>query len=301
MDLHLNDIALYVEVARRGNISRAARVLNMPASTLTRRVDELERQLGMRLLSRSRQGVALTEAGQMYYERCQPLIERARMAHVSLQDTVEIPRGKLRISLHGSLADLFLPAVMDEFIRTYPLIECEFDVSAAVIDPARDPCDLALRLGKQPDSSLIARKLGEMSWDLYAAPAYLARHGEPASPQDLVDHECLRSLLEEQNPTWELRCGPDTQRVEVAGRLTANQAELLFRLAAAGLGIAALPACEQVRGWIEGSGLLRVLPAWRLAPVPLYALTPTRVPSARVRAFLDFIEPRLQAGLHAAH
>lgn len=301
MELHLNDIALYVEVARRGNISRAARVLNMPASTLTRRVDELERQLGMRLLSRGRQGVALTEAGQMYYERCQPLIERARMAHMSLQDTVEMPRGKLRISLHSSLADLFLPSVMDEFIRMYPLIECEFDVSAAVIDPARDPCDLALRLGRQPDSSLVARKLGEMSWDMYAAPAYLARHGEPAVPRDLAGHECLRSLLEEQNQTWELRCGSDTQRVGVAGRLTANQAELLFRLAAAGLGIAALPACEQVREWIAGSGLLRVLPAWRLAPVPLYALTPTRAPSARARAFLDFIEPRLRAGLQAAH
>ncbi len=300
MDLHLNHIALYVEVARRGNISHAARVLNMPASTLTRRVDELERQVGMRLLNRGRRGVVLTEAGQAYYERCLPLVERARMAHMSLRDAITIPKGKLRLSLHSSVADVFIPLVMYEFIRAYPLIECEFDVTAAPIDPVRNPCDLALRFGRQPDSNLIARRLGEMRWELYAMPAYLAQRGTPAVPADLARHECLRSMLDEQHPAWELRCGEARQRVQVSGRLTANQAGLLFSLAAAGLGIAALPVCGQVRRWIADSGLVRVLPEWKLAPLPLYALLPARVPPARTQAFLDFIAPRLRASLQGS-
>jgi DNA-binding transcriptional LysR family regulator len=297
MDLPLNDIALYVEVARRGNISRAARVLNMPASTLTRRVDELERQLGMRLLSRNRQGVVLTEAGQLYYERCQPLIERARMAHMALHDTASIPRGKLRISIHSSLADLFLPAIMEEFIRQYPLIECEFDVSAAAVDLARDPCDLALRFGQQPDSNLISRRLGSVAWELYAMPSYLARQGVPNAPEDLREHECVRGLLVELRSNWELRQGAEVRRVEVSGKMAANQLRLLFGLAAAGLGIVALPVLEEVSQWMAGSGLVRVLPEWQLTPVPLYALLPTRDLPVRTRAFLDFIEPRLRKGM----
>ncbi|WP_233236293.1 LysR family transcriptional regulator [Bordetella sp. LUAb4] len=300
MDLHLNDIALYVEVARRKNFSRAAEVLNMPASTLSRRVGELEKHVGMRLLNRSTRRIDLTEAGQIYYERCRHLVERARVAHEQLTDMASAPKGMLRVSMQSSLAHLFLPVAMAEFTRAYPNIECEFDVSSAPIDPISNPYDVVLRFGKQPDSGLIARQLLSMSCEMYAMPAYLEQHGVPRTPQDLTGHECLRSLIDERHSTWELRRGKEVEVVQVSGHMSANQSSLLYRLAVSGLGIVALPVFDRLRQAVRESGLVRVLPEWQLAPLPLYALLPSRVLPAKTQAFLSFIEPRLNLGLSLA-
>ena len=207
MDIQLNDIALFVEVAKRKNFSHAAEALNIPTSTLSRRVSELERSVGMRLLNRSTRKIDLTEAGAIYFERCRHIVEEARIAHDQLLDMAVQPKGRLRISLPTSLAQLFLPAVISEFREQHPDIECDFDLSMRPIDPISNPFDLILRFGQQPDSSLISRKIVLMAHQLYASPDYLARHGEPRVPADLSHHECLRPTMREESSFWMLLFG----------------------------------------------------------------------------------------------
>lgn len=293
MDIQLNDIALFVEVAKRKNFSHAAEALGIPTSTLSRRVTELERGIGMRLLNRSTRRIDLTEAGAVYFERCRHIVEEARVAHEQLQDMAAQPKGRLRISMPTSLAQLFLPVVIREFRAQYPDIECDFDLSMRPIDPISNPYDLVLRFGQQPDSSLIARQIVLMTQHLYASPAYLERYGEPRTPSDLSHHECLRPAMTDVMSYWVLHSGEKVERVQVSGRLAANNVGMLGRLASQGLGITPLLVFEAMERAITQSGLVRVLPDWALTPLPLFALLPSRMIPAKTRAFLDFIQPRL--------
>src|SRR3546814_297194 len=204
MDIQLNDIALFGEVAKRKNFSHAAEALHMPASTLSRRVSELEQSIGMKLLNRSTRRIELTEAGLMYFERCRPIVEEARVAHDQLLDMAAQPKGRLRVSMPSSLAQLFLPAVIQEFRAQHPDIECDFDLNMQHIDPISNPFDLVLRFGRQPDSSLVARQIMLMEHRLYASPQYLALHGVPRAPSDLGHHECLRTAMSEAFSYWEI-------------------------------------------------------------------------------------------------
>jgi len=294
VDIQLNDIALFVEVAKRKNFSHAAEALNIPSATLSRRVTELERSVGMKLLNRTTRRIDLTEAGAIYFERCRHIVEEARIAHDQLQDMAAQPKGRLRISLPPSLASLFLPLIIRDFIAQYPDIECDFDLSVRTIDPISNPYDLVLRFGQQPDSSLISRQVVLMAHQLYAAPSYLARHGEPRTPADLSHHECLRPLVSDVYQFWMLHSGERAERVQVIGRLASNNMGMLGRLAVRGMGIVPLLVYDAMERAIERTGLVRVLPDWNLTPVPLFALLPSRTLPAKTRAFLDFIKPRLK-------
>lgn len=294
MDIQLNDIALFVEVAKRKNFSHAAEALGIPSATLSKRVTELEHRIGMQLLTRTTRRIDLTEAGALYFERCRHIIEEARVAHEQLQDMAALPRGRLRVAMVPSLAALVLPVVMREFTDQYPDIECEFDVTERQLDPISNPYDLVLRMGPQPDSSLISRQLMLMDHRLYASRAYLERHGQPLTPGDLSHHDCLRFPAGDGNASqWMLHSGNRVERVSVFGRLIANNVGMLGRLAARGMGIVPLPVFHAMEKAIADIGLVRVLPDWSLTPMPLFALLPSRTVPAKTRAFLDFIQPRL--------
>jgi DNA-binding transcriptional LysR family regulator len=294
MDIQLNDIALFVEVAKRKNFSHAAEALGMPAATLSRRVSELERRIGMQLLTRTTRRTELTEAGALYFERCRHIIEEASVAHEQLHDMAAQPKGRLRISMISSLAQLVLPVVMREFTEQYPDIQCEFDLSGRPVDPISNPFDLVVRFGQQPDSSLISRQIMLMSQQLYASQDYLARHGAPRIPSDLTHHDCLRFPSGEGNSSyWMLHSGERVVRVQVFGRLIANNMGMLARLASIGMGIVPLPVFDAMEKAIARAGLVRVLHDWSLTPMPLFALLPSRTIPAKTRAFLDFIQPRL--------
>lgn len=294
MDIQLNDIALFVEVAKRKNFSHAAEALGIPSATLSKRVTELEHRIGMQLLTRTTRRIDLTEAGALYFERCRHIIEEARVAHEQLQDMAALPRGRLRVAMVPSLAALVLPVVMREFTDQYPDIECEFDVTERQLDPISNPYDLVLRMGPQPDSSLISRQLMLMNHQLYASRGYLERHGQPLTPADLSHHDCLRFPSGDGNASqWMLHSGNRVERVSVFGRLVANNVGMLGRLAARDMGIVPLPVFNAMEKAISSIGLVRVLPDWSLTPMPLFALLPSRTVPAKTRAFLDFIQPRL--------
>lgn len=288
----LDDIALFVEVAKRKNFSRAAEAMEMPVSTLSRRISELERRLGVRLLNRSTRKIELTEAGGVYFERCLNVVAEARVAHEQLLEVAQHPKGRLRISMPVSFSLSFMPVILRNFCEKYPDIDCEIDLSTHAIDLLADAYDLVIRFGSQPDSGVISRRIANVSMGLYASSGYLARNGKPAVPADLLRHECLRTRTSRNSSIWTLKSGARTEEITVSGRLSINNMGMLQRLAAQGMGIAPLPIyCP---GEASHSEILqRVLPEWELRPMPLMALFPSRLMPAKVRVFIEFLQEQL--------
>ncbi|OZI31324.1 LysR family transcriptional regulator [Bordetella genomosp. 10] len=297
-NVQLNDIALFVEVARRKSFSLAARALDMPTSTLSRRISELEKAVGMRLLNRNTRRLDLSDAGQVYFDRCQSLVDEARLAHEQLLSISSQPQGKLIVSMPDSLALLLLSDSLQEFTDLYPELECELDLSLRAADPHAAPFDVMLRLGEpsMQNDGMEVRELLSMTRYLYASDEYVAQRGEPRTPADLREHECLRGFASEAASTWLLTRGDTQERVVVDGRVTANNMGLLSDFVSLGMGIAPLPAYAATQGRMaRDHSLRRVLPEWRAAPLPLYAVFPSRILPAKTRAFMDFIVPRLEA------
>ena len=288
----LNDMQVFVTVAEHGSFTAAADALNQPAATLSRSLTRLEKQLGMSLFVRSTRHLTLTELGAAYLARCRPLIVATREAHHSLHDLNTHSVGPLRLSMPVSLA-LLLPDAIEEFLAAHPGVTCDLDLSMDDIDPIENPYDIVLRFGQQPDSTLVSRKLAGVPHQLYASHDYLARRGTPERPADLAGHDCLRPVIDRSAARWTLQRGEQVQTVPVHGRIGANSIGLCSRLAAQGLGITPLPVVPAMAGAIRQWDLVRVLPGWSLAPIPLFALLPSRTPSARAEAFMTFLQPRL--------
>ncbi|WP_231755261.1 LysR family transcriptional regulator [Bordetella sp. N] len=285
----MNDIALYVEVVKQRSFGRAAARLAMPASTLARRVRTLENRIGVDLIKRGVRRVILTDEGDAYHEYCRQLIDRMRRAHETLLELASKPRGVLRVSVPGLLAHMLLPAVMRTFGETQPDILCEISVGSDAVDPISNPFDIALRFGRQPNSTLVARHLATMDCGMYAAPSYLDKRGRPKAPADLAKHDCLRLPIQDHRAGWCLRRGRTEKTIPVRGRLSANNGGVLYRLAVAGAGIVALPLFDAMGDAIRRDGLEQVLPEWEMAAIPLYALLPSRSTPERTQAFLRFL------------
>lgn len=290
MDL-LNDMALFVEVAKAMSFRRAAEAAGIPTSTLSRRISTLEKAIGLRLMHRTTRKIELTEAGQLYFERCRRIVEEARLAHEQLGDMLSQPSGVLRASLPVDFANIFLAPLIAEFAQRYPGISFEFDLTPRKVDLVSEPFDVAIRMGEPADSNLISRQLARLTSHLYASPHYLEQRGEPSRPADLAQHECIGFPKGGQ---WILHRGGKTVEVKVGGRFILNSAGMIRRLATLDLGI--IMTAEEVVAEDLAHGLLRrVLPEWQGAPVSVYALTETRLLPAKTQLFIEFLRERLGA------
>lgn len=304
-NVQLNDIALFVEVAKRRSFSLAARALNMPTSTLSRRINELERAIGMRLINRNTRRLDLTEAGAAYMQRCQGLIDEARLAHEQLLSLSGTPKGNLRVSMPYSLAIWLLPQTIKDFTDQYPDIECEFDLSMQnTADAQGTPYDVSLRFGHDSDmngnADRAASNAGETVHEvislnnyLYASAKYLKRHGEPKTPADLAHHECLRTTIDDAHSHWTLHKGTQSESVQVLGHLAANNMSIAGNLAGMDLAITRMPHCQALDPIIKSNSLQRILPEWSVDPISIYATYPSAIQPAKTRAFMDFILPML--------
>ena len=190
----LREMSLFVDVAKAMSFARAAEASGVPNSSLSRRIADLERAVGVRLFNRTTRSIELTEAGALYYARCREIVEAARIAHEQLGDLAERPRGRLRISTTAEFARLFLGPLLADYTTRYPLVTIEMDVGANKVDLITQNFDLALRIGPQPDSGLISRQLGIVRTTLFAAPSHLERFGTPTAPADLGNHPTIRNL-----------------------------------------------------------------------------------------------------------
>ncbi|MEJ6001093.1 LysR family transcriptional regulator [Paucibacter soli] len=285
----LNDMALFVEVVKARGFRGAAEATGVPNSTLSRRIGLLEKAVGLRLLHRTTRKVELTEAGQLYYERCRRIVEEARLAHEQLGDMLAQPSGVLRASLPVDFANIHLAPIITAFAERYPGISFELDLTPRRVDLVTEPFDVAIRMGEQPSSNLVARQIAMLSAQLYASPRYLERCGEPISPEALSQHECLAFPKVEH---WTLQQGDATAQVRIGGRFVANGVGMLRRLATLDQGVVLLPRTA-VAADLEAGRLRPLLADWHAKPLPVYALTETRLLPAKTQRFIEFVRDRL--------
>jgi len=288
----LNDMALFVEVVKARSFRGAAATLDMPNSTLSRRISLLEKEIGLRLLNRTTRRIELTEAGQLYFERCKRIVDEARLAHEQLGEMLARPSGLLRVSLPVDFANTYLAPLITEFAQHYPGIDFEFDLTPRRVDLVSEPYDLAIRVGESEASHMIARPLARLHGYLYASPRYLELNGEPNEPADLARHQCL---CQTRVSTWTLRNGTQTVEANVDGRFHLNSVGMLRRLATLDRGIAFMPQ-EIVADELAGGRLRRILPQWQGLPMTIYAVTETRLLPAKTQRFIEFLRERLSRG-----
>lgn len=289
---------LFVEVARMKSFRKAAEALDMPNSTMSRHIAELEKTIGLRLLHRSTRRVELTQAGEVYFTRCQSIVEEARVAHESLLEAVERPTGTLRVSMPVDFATGYLAPLLKDFANAYPLIAFEFDLTPRRVDLQTEPFDLAIRVGPPPTapSTLVARQIALLPRYLYGAPDYLKRTPPVKHPGDLVDHVlCVgQGATKQHDVSWTFHRGDEHVDVKIDSRFVMNSVGLSRSLATLGVGIAVLDT-ELTREDVAAGRLRRVLSGWSLTPVQVHAITETRLLPARTRLFIDFMKERLQA------
>ena len=287
----LNHMSYFVEVVKARSFRGAAQALGMPNSTLSRKINELEKFIGLRLLHRTTRKIELTEAGQIYYERSRRIIDEARLAHEQLGSLLAQPQGMLRVSLPADFAVVILAPIIKAFSDCYPGISFDFDLTPRNVDLVSEPYDLAVRMGSLPDSGLIARKLGSLTRSLYASPGYLVMNGTPGNPDELTDHECI-GMRQDKPGHWNLQREGNRISLRVSGRFQMNSIGMMRRFASMGAGIAILPD-KIVREDVADNKLIRVLPDWKGEVVTIYALTETRLLPAKTQVFIEFMRERL--------
>jgi|SRR5476649_928915 len=298
----LNDIAMFVQVVRCGSFAEAARRLGLPANTVSRRIQQLEAQLGTRLMQRSTRKLTLTSAGEGFHQRCAGAVDGLLEAGQELVMGHQEPSGLIRVA---AMADFFEFLPMEwiaEFLGAYPLVRLEFVLSDARADLIAEQIDVAFRAGALSDSGYVASQLlGPRRDGLVASPAYIAAHGMPGSLDALAQHDCVTSAHPSGRSTWRLT-GPDgiEEEVQVSGRFSGNTAQALRKATLAGLGIALLPPAV-ARVDVQSGLLVPVLPSYQRASQGMSIVYPSRkhLPGA-VSAFIELMMVKMnESGLFA--
>lgn len=285
----IEEIEIFIKVAELGSFSAAADSLNLPQSTVSRKVQRLEDHLEVRLLNRTTRQVKVTAAGQEYYLSCLQILKHLLEANRSVKSLNEAPKGLLRITAPIESINVFLGQIIDDFLNLYPEIEVDVVASNTMLNPIEEGFDVAIRLANLKDSTLIARPLGRPRDFLCAAPSYLEQYGYPVDIEDLGLHKCLRMSNPEPLSTWELNRGKERKLVVVKGPAVVNNLVLLHKLTCGGHGIAKLPA-YLCRKNIDDGSLVSVFPDWSFPIRTLSVVYPSsRHLSANVRIFVDFL------------
>ena len=292
----LNDMLYFAEVAERGGFAAAGRALGIPKSRLSRRVAELEAQLGVRLLQRTTRTLSLTEVGEAYLRHCQAMRESAQAAADAVAQVQSEPRGTVRVTCPVTLAQTVLARLMPVFLERHPQVRLEMQVTNRVVNVVEEGVDVALRVRATLDNSgsMIVKRLDEGRQLLVASPAQLARQGTPATLQDLGAMDTLAMSATDGRTSLRLT-GPGgrEETVQLAPRYVADDLLTLKYAALAGTGLCWLPDYLCVPD-IEAGRLVRVLPEWSPARGIVHAVFASRRGLApAVRSFLDFLGEHL--------
>jgi DNA-binding transcriptional LysR family regulator len=292
---HIAEMSAFLAVAEEGSFTKAAAKLGRDATALSRRIQALERRLGVRLLERTTRHVVPTEAGSMFLARTRSILaalaeaEEEASAHAS-----DTPRGTLRLALPGSFGRMWIAPVLPEFLAAHPQVRIEAEFSNRFTDLIGEGFDAAIRLGALPDSGLIARKIATRQRLLCAAPRYLERHGVPAHPEELAAHACLGFTGFVSYPDWHFTNDKDERvTIRARGPLVTDDAEALVAAAVQGTGIMMCTDWLAGRELAEGR-LVPILSEWTMADEgAIYTLVPSKhLLAAKTRAFVDWMATR---------
>jgi DNA-binding transcriptional LysR family regulator len=283
---------LFTRIVELGSFTQAAEDLQLPRATVTLAVQQLEKRLGARLLHRTTRRLSLTESGQNYYQRVSDVLARLSEAEAEATELQIDPRGRLRISAPIPFSTVHLAPAIAEFQRLHPRVEFDLNLNDRRVDLVEEGFDVAIRISQLADSSLMARKIAPCRMVAVASPEYLAQHGEPEKPADLARHECLRYTLTPNSEAWEFERDGSSISVPAHARMAVNNGDFIAAAAAAGIGIARLPTFI-VADYLRSGRLRRILAAWTLPPIAVYAVYPkTRTLPAKTRRLIDFLVER---------
>ena len=288
----LEGMSIFAAVVEAESFTGAARTLKYSKAAISTHIQKLEDRLDTRLLNRTTRRISMTDEGRVFYEHCRRILDEAREAIDALDNSNTEPRGVLRINSPMSFGTMHLGAAVAEFMEAYPDVSVDMVLNDRQVDLIEDGFDLAIRIGRLPDSSLIARRLAPCRRILVASPDYWDRKGRPSHPSDLKDHDALiYDYLDDPN-TWTFKDGDTDVSVSVQGRLRANNGEVLLDAALRGLGIYLSPTffCFDA---LRANKLEIALRDFGEDPLSVYAVYPHRRHlSPRVRAFVDFLAER---------
>ena len=280
----------FVRAIERNGFSQAARDLGVTPSAVSKLVTRLERRLGVVLLRRTTRRLALTPEGEIFFERAHRIVDAIADAEAEVMRFGERPRGRLRMNVGTAFGTYALVPALPEFQARYPEIELEISLTDRVVDLMDAGADLAIRLGPLTDSHLVARKLTDFTRVVSAAPAYIARHGKPESPDDLARHNCLTIAGIAGQKEWPFEAPDGVRDVPVHGNITVNNAETLYELALLGLGIIRLSDIIVGPAIRDGRLVPLLMDSHRPEALPLYAVyAASRHRPLKIGAMIDFL------------
>jgi DNA-binding transcriptional LysR family regulator len=287
------EMGIFERVVERGSFARAAEDVGLSPSAVSKLMTRLERRLGVRLINRTTRRLALTAEGEIYLERAREILGAIEAAEAEVSSGGLSPSGHLRVHALPAIAVDHLGPALPDFLARYPQVTFDFLVTNRVVDLIGENVDIALRVGKLNDSTLVARKIVDLRRVICASPAYIARHGRPVQPSDLARHSCLTLSRVPGSATWPFRVNGELVQVDVKGPITADSADMLLRLAVEGAGILRLG--DFVTANAVRNGLLEPLLQDVQEPekYPLWAVMPSgRQQAPKVRAFIDYLIER---------
>jgi DNA-binding transcriptional LysR family regulator len=287
----LNEMLVFARVAQAGSFTRAAALLGMPKSTVSRKVAELEERLKSRLLQRTTRKLSLTDVGRTYYDHCARVVAEIEDAERAVSRLHEAPRGLLRVTAPVNAA--YLGPIVSDYLKRYPEVRLDLFCTARRVDLVEEQFDLGIRAGTLADSTLIARSLGSAKWFLVATPAYLKKRGGPRTPDDLKKHDGLLFGVGIEGAGVHLEKAGASAKVSLSARLMVSDVDILHAIAIAGQGVALLPAFRCVED-LRARRLERVLPDWTAPATPVHVVYPsTRYLSPKVKTFVDHLQQRM--------
>jgi DNA-binding transcriptional LysR family regulator len=289
----LEAMSILSAVVDAGSLSAGARVLRMPLATVSRKVAELERELGAELVIRSARGLTLTDVGAAYLEAVKRILEDVAEAERVASGEFTSPKGTLTVTAPIVFGRLHVLPVVIDFLKAHPEVNIRLEQSDRSVNLHEENVDLAVRIGTLADSSLIARRLGSVRQVVCASPAYLTRNGLPERPGDLADHRCITFGNLMSPGRWLFGKGPEEIGVPIRSRLVVNTAEAAIAAAEGGLGITRVLS-YQIADAVNDGRLATILATFEPEPWPVSFVYPPRglVPQ-KLRAFLNFAAPRL--------
>lgn len=286
----LQAMQVFMGVVDANSFSRAADNLNLPRATVTTTIQSLENHLKVRLLNRTTRSVSLTPDGAAYYERCARILAELEETEAAFRDVAQRPQGRLRIDVPSTIGRQILIPRLCDFRERFPDIELVIGMGDRPVDLVQEAVDCVIRGGELMDSSLVARRIGSLSFITCAAPAYLQRHGVPKSIEDLEQHHAVHYFSSRTGRVidWDYMIDGVRTEVKVQGTVSVNDAEGYMALALQGFGMVQA-ARFMALPHIEKGELVEVLSQWKPAPLPISVLYPqNRHLSPKVRAFADW-------------
>src|SRR6516162_3421573 len=290
----LTGLEVFAKVASSGSLSAAARAMGLSQTMVTKHIAALETRLGVKLFHRTTRRLSITEAGRNYLEASERILADMEAADAAVAAERVEPRGLLRVNVPVVFGTRQIAPLLFEFAERYPKVTTELGLNDRLVDLAEEGWDLAIRIGRLRDSSMVARRLAPNRLVVCAAPSYLKRHGIPRTVADLASHNCLGYTLAQQASAAEWLFGADGEiRVQVNGNLRANNGDALRAATQAGLGLACQPTFIIADDLRAGTLVALPLDQPEMQTSAVHAVyLPDRRPPAKVRAFIDFLAAR---------